>query len=458
MIEYLEQHNISDIKDLIHFLDNSFDGIVLSSSKGQILYVNQSLERITGVDPHYYIGKNPKEFKRDGIVLKVATKTSDNNRSDYIQILKGGKVCLITTVPVYFKDTMFYYSNYREINELANIQMELLEDTKNNSEYAFTEELKELLNIFSNKDVIIKSPVMIAIMKTISKIANTDVIINLSGESGVGKDVMAKFIHNISERKDQPFIQINCGSIPEHLLESELFGYTEGSFTGATKSGKQGLLEAAREGTIYLDEIGDLPLNLQVKLLLVMQNQEIYRIGSRRPIQLSARIICATNKNLEKMVKEGKFREDLYFRINMMPIYIPPLRERKEEIIHFCHHFLGKFNDKYHTNKVLSIPVCNKLENYNWPGNIREMRNLIERLILVSEGDKINIEHIPEHIVNKPTSKINHNEISTLKEMISTFEKDIINQSITKYGSRMAAEKLGIDYSTLKRKKRSLNQ
>lgn len=458
-LHYLDQNNISDIKDLISILDYSFDGIVLSNKDGQIFYVNQALERLTGVDRTYFMGKNPKEYKRDGLVLKVARKELNDHVTNIIQVARDGKVFLITTVPVHFKNEMFYYSNYREINELNNLQLELLEETRSRNEFDFAEELKELLNIFSSREIIIKSPAMIKIMKTISKIANTDIIVNIGGESGVGKDVVAKLIHSLSDRKGNPFIQINCGSIPENLLESELFGYAEGSFTGASKKGRAGLLELANNGTVFLDEIGDLPLSLQVKLLKVLQDQEIYRIGGRKSIVLNLRIICATNQNLEQMVRNGKFREDLYFRINMMPLHIPPLRERREDIIHLCRFFIQKYNQKHGVCKSLTAEACNRLEAYHWPGNIRELRNLMERLVIVTERDRISFEDLPEKFIKKAAVyKIQHDGLSDLKDMMNEVEKDIIVQSINKYGCRQAAEKLGIDYSTLKRKKRKLIQ
>lgn len=455
ILSYLDTNNISDIKDLIHILDHSFDGIVISNEDAQIFYVNQALERLLGIERSYFIGKNPREFKQDGLVLKVAKKISNENVTNIIQITKDGRIFLISSVPFHFKNKMFFYSNYREINELNNLQIELLQQQKDSTEFHFADELKEFINIFSSKDIIIKSPAMIKVIKTVTKIAKTDVTVNLNGESGVGKDVVAKLIHNLSGRKRKPFIQISCGLIPDNLFESELFGYSEGSFTGAIKKGKLGLLELANGGSIFFDEIGELSLNLQVKLLKVLQDQEIYRIGGRELIKLDVRFICATNKNLEKMLKEGKFREDLYFRINMIPIHIPPLRERKEDIIHLCDFFMKKYNSKHNTNKVLSIDVSNMIEAYSWPGNIRELKHLIERLVIISEGEKINMEDLPDWIFNKPIySKTYDYNTTKLKDIITNMEKDVINEAIKKYGARKAAAVLGINYSTLKRKMR----
>ena len=458
-LDSLEKNNISNIKDLINILDYTFDGITLSNRDGVIFYVNEAMERITGIKRQCMVGKNPKEFKKSGNILKAVKKVHKNNVINFIQMDRRGKIYFITSVPIYFKNDMFYFSNYREINELTNLQLELIEDAKKNNEYVFTKELSDLINIFSNKDIVIKSPPMVKIMKTITKIADTDIVVNISGESGVGKDVIAKLIHNLSTRRGNPFVQINCGSIPENLLESELFGYVEGSFTGAAKKGKSGLLESANQGTVFLDEIGDLPLNLQVKFLKVLQDLEIYRIGGRKPIKLNLRIICATNQNLENMIREGKFREDLYFRINMLPIHIPPLRDRREDIVHLSHFFLQKFNKKYDKEKFLSHDVCNKLEIYSWPGNVRELRGLIERLVIVTEDIKITIEDLPEKIFQEPPIfKAQDFKSTNLKDIIEDVERDLVTQSIKRYGSKRAAEKLGIDYSTLKRKKKKYSK
>lgn len=307
MLSHLRQNNISDIKDIIEIMDHSFDGIVLSDKDGRIYYVNQALERMTGINRMDFIGKKPTEYKKDGLIMKVAKKVT-NDVTNIIQLSRHpitgeDKAYLITTVPIHFKGDVLYYSNHREINQLSNLQMELLAETKKSTEFDFAEELKELLNVFSNKNIIMKSPAMINLMKIVSKVAKTDITVSVTGESGVGKDIMAKLIHNLSARKGNPFIQINCGSIPETLLESELFGYTEGSFTGASKNGRAGLLESANSGTVFLDEIGDLPLNLQAKILKVLQDQEIYLIGGRKSITLNVRFICATNQNIVQMVK-----------------------------------------------------------------------------------------------------------------------------------------------------------
>lgn len=449
----LDPNSIFEIKDLLSIFEYSYDGIALSNKQGLVLYVNKAVERISGFDRKYLIRKTPQEYKREGLVL-TAVKTIKDNVINVIQLSRTGKVHLITTVPVFFKNKMFYLSNFREMNDLSNLHHELLDKLMKKENY-YSEQFKEVEDMCLKNEIVVKSPQMNKIMGLITKICKTDVTVNITGESGVGKDVIAKLIHNLSERKDKPFVEINCSSIPENLLESELFGYVEGSFTGAVKMGKAGLLESANEGTVFLDELGDMPFNLQIKLLKVLQDKEIMRIGGRKPIKLDLRIICATNQNLEQRIKEGKFREDLYFRINIMPFYIPPLRERKEDILHLSNFFLQKYSKKYATIKSFSFDVCNKLETYSWPGNVRELKSLIERLVLMTDGERINVKDLPERIIEETQNREQIYEISNLKGMVEQFEKDIIFQAVNKYGARKAAEKLEIDYSTLKRKKKS---
>lgn len=452
LFNYLEKHNITSFKELLQILDHSFDGIVLSDENEKIFYVNKALERLTGIDRKHFIGKTPRELRKEGYILVVKREQVSENLINIVHKGKTGLLAFITSTVFYYKGKKYYFSNYREIFELSNLQSQLLQEAKETSERYFTE-LKELRNILlQNEGIIIKDPAMQKIMEILKKIAPTDIIVYFSGESGVGKDVFAKLLHRLSNRAQQPFIQINCAAIPETLLESELFGYAEGSFTGALKQGKPGLLETANGGTVYLDEIGDLPLNLQAKLLKVLQDQEIYRIGGRKPVKLNLRIVCATNQDLPLLIKKGKFREDLYYRISSMPIIIPPLRARKEEIIHLANHFLQMFNQKYQSHKKFSFETCQALELYDWPGNVRELENLIERLVITTEANVITTNDLPDQFKTNGLMRVSSK--AKLKDILETVEKDILKNAIKKNGSRNAARILGINYSTLKRKRR----
>ncbi len=368
--------------------------------------------------------------------------------------LKTGVDAFITSVPVYDeqKSCICYIANYREMLELEKLKEEL-EKTKSQSETYF-KELVELRNrMLKTDDFITRNPKMLKILESLVNVAATDATVNITGESGVGKEVIAKLIHKMSLRKKGPFVQINCGAIPANLLESELFGFEKGSFTGAHHSGKIGILETAQSGTILLDEIGDLPLNLQVKLLKVIQNKEMYRVGATSPIKLDVRIICATNRDLQAMVESGKFREDLFYRVNVIPVFIPPLRERKEDIVPLAHHFTKKMSAKYNKELVLSEDVCKAFLQYRWQGNIRELENIIERVAIVTSKKVIDTSLLPSYIAgNYYEQKFSHKE-QTLKQAVGHFEMGLIKSAVEKHGSiRKAAKELGVSHSTLVKK------
>ncbi len=272
-------------------------------------------------------------------------------------------------------------------------------------------------------------------------------------------------IHKVSIRKKSAFVQINCGAIPETLLESELFGYNRGAFTGANKQGKIGLMEMANNGTILLDEIADLPLALQVKLLRAIQERVIYRVGSTSPTQLNVRIIAATNKNLEEMVAEGTFREDLYYRLNVIPIFVPPLKDRREDVLPMAFHFLERYNKKHETYKSFSLEVCELLEEYDWPGNVRELENLVERMVVISDSKILTVQCLPNYIQAKCLQSFTVNEntimegnkIIPLKQVRDSVEREAIKNALKNCGSiRNAAKLLGVDHSTIVRKMKQL--
>lgn len=300
------------------------------------------------------------------------------------------------------------------------------------------------------------SPQMRDLVKNIEKYAKVDAPILITGESGVGKEVVADLIHNFGDRKAAPFLKINCGAIPEALLESELFGYEDGAFSGAKKGGKIGFFELADNGTILLDEIGDLPLALQVKLLRCVQSHDFFRIGGNRPIKVNTRIIAATNRNLEEMVLNKEFRSDLFYRLQVLTIHIPALRERSTDVIPLTQHFLKKFNEKYDTNKTLAPEVYRFFSNYAWEGNIRELENLMERLIVTSETNLIMADCLPETMRKAIGSKEENRQYGrnmTYKEAKEQFERQYFQQVIEEYGStRKVAQKIMLDHSTIVKK------
>jgi transcriptional regulator with PAS, ATPase and Fis domain len=288
----------------------------------------------------------------------------------------------------------------------------------------------------------------------------------LLGETGTGKDYFAKFLHENAypDPENRPFIKINCGAIPESLLESELFGYEKGAFTGASAKGKKGLIELANNGTLFLDEIGELPYNLQAKLLGVLQDKELTRVGGSEKIKINAKIISASNRDIFKMTQENKFRLDLYYRISMVTLHIPPLRERREDIPYLIDQLLREINQLYGKNAYLSLELYDLFFKYDWPGNIRELKNLMEKLIIFSSGDRIGIDdlrvaekflgHSETRILDLLPAEGKESRPRGLKEMVAAYEKNIIETALRdKRTLQEAAQYLGIDISTLVRKK-----
>jgi len=298
---------------------------------------------------------------------------------------------------------------------------------------------RELQEKYSLHGILGKSKSIKELIELIEKISKTDSTVLILGESGTGKSLVAKTIHYESPRREAPFITVNCASIPENLLEAELFGYEKGAFTGAYSS-KKGKFELANGGTIFLDEIGDMPLSLQAKLLRVIQDKEIEPLGSEKTVKVDVRIIAATNKDLKKLVEEGKFREDLYYRLNVIPIYIPPLRERKEDIPLLIEYYLGEFNKKYRKKVSITKRAMKLLLEYDWPGNVRELANLMERLVILNE-DKIDEESLPIYIRKVKEEKEN----GDLPSLLEKTERERIIEALEKTGyvKSRAAKLLG---------------
>ena len=312
-------------------------------------------------------------------------------------------------------------------------------------------------------EIIGRSPAIKRVFRLIEKVAPTESTVLILGESGTGKELVARAIHQKSRRKDGPFIPVNCGAIPEELLESELFGYEKGAFTGANRS-KPGRFELAHGGTIFLDEIAEMSPKLQVKLLRILQEKTIERLGSERSIPVNIRIIAATNRHLEKEVAEGRFREDLYFRLNVIPIKLPPLRERREDIPLLAEHFLQKFCEREEVPvKRLSEEALECLLSYSWPGNVRELENLMERLVILTEDEIIKREDLPEYLCKPPAVRINlledfPPEGLDLQETLKEMEKSLILKALEASGGvkSKAAQLLRLNRTTLIEKMKRL--
>jgi DNA-binding NtrC family response regulator len=309
--------------------------------------------------------------------------------------------------------------------------------------------------------MVVHSQKMKDVLSTIEMVSKVSTTVLLLGESGVGKEMIAKTIHQLGNRKSKPFIAVNCGAIPENLLESELFGYVGGAFSGANKNGSPGKFELANGGIIFLDEIAELPLNLQVKLLRILQEKEVTPLGSSKPIHIDVQIIAATNQSLEKMVREGRFREDLYYRLNVVPIEIPSLRDRTEEIPYLIYHFVGKYNTLYHRNINILPDAIDLLCIYDWPGNVRQLENTIERIVVTSKEWNVNsgliYKYIPKKAAEKEPPMIHH--IMPLQEAVDMIEEQLIKMAIDKYKSvKLAAKVLDVSQPTMSRKYKKIRE
>lgn len=442
------------VKDLESIIENTYDGLYITDGNAVTLRVNRAYERITGIRRQEVVGKDMRELVKSGVFNRSVTLEvlEKKKTSTFIQEVRTGKKVIVTGTPIFNDDgnIEMVVTTVRDITELVELKDRLHERELELN--CYKEEL-EKIKTYMEEDFsfITVSKVMNNLIETAYKAAHFDSNILITGESGTGKGSLAKLIHNWSNRRKGPFIKINCAAIPENLFESELFGYEPGAFSGASNKGKKGMLEMANGGTLFLDEIGDLPLNLQSKLLQVIEEKEMIRLGSTKSIKLDIRIIAATNQDIENLIEKGKFRRDLYYRINTVSLHLKPLRERIEDIIPLANHFLKLLNEKYSMNKILTPEALKVLSNYIYPGNIRELSNIIENAFLINNDNFIDKNDIPEHV--RKEENINISLENDLRTLLSKIELKALKTAIQKYGStRKAAENLNISQSTLVRK------
>jgi PAS domain S-box-containing protein len=381
-------------RELQAVFESSPDGIWVCDGNGRVISINSASERLNGVDSKDIIGKHVSDIMGGGFFDRSVTlEVLETHRQVSIiqSTHKTSKSLLVTGTPVFdaLGNLSMVVVNERDITQL-NLIREQLEQSRMVSE-KYREELAELSVLeLEKQDIITENTNMRKVITAAFKLANLDASnILLLGESGTGKGLLAKFIHKNGKRFKKPFIQINCAALPESLLEAELFGYERGAFTGARTGGKAGLFELAQEGTLFLDEIGDLPPYLQAKLLKYLDDFQVLRLGSLKPIKVDCAVIAATNQDLEKLVGKGHFRRDLYYRLNTFTIHIPPLRERSEDVFELVRHFLNKYNRSLGMKKKISPAGLDFLLCYSFPGNVRELKNMIKRAVFLSEKDVI---------------------------------------------------------------------
>lgn len=452
--------------ELAEILEGSFDGILVTDKDGKILFVNSSYERVAEIKRSDMEGKsmrdliNPVWMPNSVAYVVAEQKTTVSKR----QIVKSGRHIMVTGKPIFERDGEIkkIVINARDITEIYDLSEEL--QKSKSAEKLYMERLSDFSQMNQKASPILAvSKEMKDALSLAEKVANFQATVLILGESGVGKEEVAKFIHKNSMRRDKPFIAINCGAIPDNLLESELFGYEKGAFTGAINTGKEGLLEAAAGGTVFLDEIGETPLDFQVKLLRFLESKEIRRVGSNHSKSVDVRVLAATNRNLETMIEEGTFRRDLYYRINVVQIEVPPLRKRKEDIVPLASFFLQKYNQKYGQEKLLTMELVDELEKYQWVGNVRELKNVIENMVIVSNNEYLQTEDLPWDVKDKKMQKRRLiDEISeqdlTLGEAVAELEKQILLRTReTCSSTREMAVKLDVNQSTIVRKMQKYN-
>ncbi|MEG0773415.1 sigma 54-interacting transcriptional regulator [Clostridium sp.] len=435
------------------------DGVCLIDSKGIIKRVNKGYLEITGLKSKHLINESLEYLIEKRIITDPVSGQVliEEKKKTSLAVVNNKKV-VITANPFFNKDGKLVevLTVMRDLTEILKLKGQLEEIEKEKEEYL--NELNYLKSKYGKNDFLVaKNKKMNEIKELIKYVAKTDVTILVTGETGCGKELVSKEIHDRSKRKDKPYIKVNCAAIPETLIESELFGYEKGAFTGAQNKEKLGMFELAEGGTILLDEIGEMPLSAQSKLLRVLQEREIMRLGGSKSIKIDVRVLAATNQRIEELIEQGKFREDLYYRLNVVPIRIPPLRERVEDIAILSQSFLEKFNKKYEKEKSFHRDAILLLESYSWPGNVRELQNVIERLVVLDDDKHITGQHITNviSVTEKPTyiNKTN----CTLKEAVDRVEREIIENALNTYGSTYkAAEVLGVTQPTVFRKAKAL--
>ncbi|WNS76671.1 sigma 54-interacting transcriptional regulator [Bacillus sp. DTU_2020_1000418_1_SI_GHA_SEK_038] len=443
--------NVHEIHYYKKICDELYDGIYITDGEGKTIYVNKAYSRITGLAPELVLNKYVSELMKAGLFKNAITPDILKTKKPInamAEIRTGVKV-LISGSPILNNE-----GNVEKVVVINRDMSDLLEmqDKLNASQ----NEIEHLRNLQISKSFIGTSEEIQPVIQMIHQVANLDVTVLITGETGVGKEVVGNEIYSNSNRKGKPFIKVNCAAIPASLLEAELFGYEAGAFTGASSRGKVGMFELADKGTLLLDEIGEMPLELQSKLLRIIQEKEVTRVGGTKSIKFDVRIIASTNCDLSLLVKQGKFREDLFYRLNVFPIHIPSLRDRIGDIEVLTKHFLYHYNTKYGKKVSLDDEVYDVFQTYKWPGNIRELQNVIERMVIISEKYKSIDVGLAKKILNIEFEGTSNTEIS-LKEILEKVERQTIQSALKKYGStRKIAAALKISQSSVVKKAKKL--
>ncbi len=449
-------------RELDTIIDSSYDGLWICDANATVLRINSASERLNNIQAAEVVGRNMNELVAEGFINRSATLEviKTGSTATMLQNTNTGRKLMITGSPI-FDETgklVRVVVNERDITEIDSLHEELQRQEAIKNQYR-NHMLEIQLAEMESRRIIARSPCMARLLQQAIKVSKSDSTALILGESGSGKELIADLIHKHSNRASQPMIKINCGAIPESLVESELFGYEKGAFTGALKQGKPGYVELAHDGLLFLDEIAELPLASQVKLLRFLEDGVVCRVGGVKNRKLNVRILAATNRNLKELMSTGGFRKDLFYRLHVIPLHVPPLRERTECILPLLHHYLHFFADKIgKTESIhLSNPVTEALLSYPYPGNVRELINLCERAVVMSEGEWISLDDLPRDVADFRKSKVLSDlmDISqnSLKELMENFERSVLRKASCQYGTQdKIAKALGVDQATIARK------
>lgn len=434
-------------------IENSYDGIYITDRDGLTLMVNRSYERITGIERTQLLGRYVKELTNEGLMsISLTEHVVNEKKSITLNQTVNQKMLIITGNPIVDENgrVIKVITNVRDITELIDLEKQL----------HITKEMADLYKktVFEDAgdNIVCKSKGMKQVLHLAKKVAPKNTTVLVLGETGTGKEVVSKYIHTNSDRANENYIKINCGAIPANLLESELFGYVGGAFTGANPKGKMGMFELANEGTLFLDEIGEMPIDLQASLLRVLQDGEVTRIGDTKSRKVDVRIIAATNKNLENMIDQGTFRSDLFYRLNVISIYVPPLRERVEDISAFAEYFINELNKKYNEKKIITQSFIENLKKNDWPGNVRELANFIEKQFVMSDSeilDSFTIVAQQNISSSNGDGNIIIKGLLPMQDAIQIVEETLLRRAMSKaHNTHKAAKMLNMSQPTFFRK------
>lgn len=451
--------------ELHAIIDSSSDGLFVCDADAKVIRVNPASERIHKRPASEMVGQNMRDLIAEGFIDRsAALETSIQKKSvSLLQNLPGGGKLISVATPVFDQngDLIRVVVSERDISELDSLQREL--ENQEAIKDQFRHQMLEMQQAeLESRKIIARSPNMIKALRQAMKVATADSSVLILGESGVGKGVFADIIHHNSRRADRPLITINCGAIPESLVEAELFGYEKGAFTGASPGGKPGQFELANEGIIFLDEIAELPLSAQVKLLRFLEDGRITRLGGTEQRQLDVRVLAATHRDLEEMVENGTFRLDLYYRLNVIPIHVPAVRERKDCLVPLIRHYIDHFSTINNTQKRLTRAALDALAGYAYPGNVRELMNISERVVVMSETEVIDISDLPSQVIGSTKTGLPEDldwpDTISLQQALETVERNLLSRARDRYRNQASiAEALGVNQSTIARKLKRYN-